>query len=242
MSAEPEPSKYRQLIYLCAVLVVYWLLIEYLGDRRSLPYVALYLLSTNLLLLAAAGIWIRRLPFPVSILSGGKRTAWMAAISGCLSLFLLWRMLSMGDGYRPADARMIVEAAMVIFVVPAAEELFFRGILLSHLRNNLGALAAAFVTSFIFAFMHLQKSAVIIFFFSLILCITVLVSESLIWALAIHVAWNAAVMLLEMQAGVPRYTLTALATLTVVALIIRGATSATRSADESPGDSPGGPA
>jgi membrane protease YdiL (CAAX protease family) len=82
-------------------------------------------------------------------------------------------------------------ALQIIFLAPLAEELFFRGLLLDHLRRQLGRVAAVVLVSALFGFLHYpQGTAVLMAFGSVGLCLVVLWLRQVVWAMVLHVAWN----------------------------------------------------
>jgi membrane protease YdiL (CAAX protease family) len=91
---------------------------------------------------------------------------------------------------------------LLVLVVPIAEELYFRGLLLARLRELLGDLGAAVAVSLLFGFLHLaQSSHLEMAALSLGLCFLTIWAGTVAWAVLGHVAWNGAAVLLGSQAG-----------------------------------------
>lgn len=85
-----------------------------------------------------------------------------------------------------------ISIVVLIALVPFAEEMFFRGILLDHLRRNIGPLGATVAVSLLFGILHAgQGSIVSMILLSLVACAAVLATGNVIWAVCIHITWNA---------------------------------------------------
>lgn len=82
-------------------------------------------------------------------------------------------------------------AALCLAVVPAAaEELFFRGLLLSELEDA-GAGTSVLLSSLFFAMFHFSLSGLpLTFFCGVLLALCVYVTRSLLASVAIHIAYN----------------------------------------------------
>lgn len=79
-------------------------------------------------------------------------------------------------------------------LIPLAEEAFFRGALLGLLRQRLGAPAALALVSLMFGLLHMPQGwpvALAMTVLSVMLCLVVLSSGSVLWAVALHLGWNA---------------------------------------------------
>ncbi len=86
----------------------------------------------------------------------------------------------------------IMQSLHLFLLVPLAEELYFRGILLVHLRRLLSTTNAVVVCSLLFALLHLTFGALVVAgVISLFACILVLKSGALACAVQLHVTWNA---------------------------------------------------
>lgn len=83
------------------------------------------------------------------------------------------------------------ETLVLVALVPAAEELLFRGLLLSELLRHLRAPLAVVLVSALFATCHAGPSRVIMFVLSLTWSSAVLSSRSVLAAIVLHAMWNA---------------------------------------------------
>lgn len=91
-------------------------------------------------------------------------------------------------GYTPSHLQLL----HLIVVVPLSEELYFRGLLLEHLRRGFSAVYATVLCTLLFGLLHLPVDAGIpAGVLSLVACILVLRNRSLVHAIQLHVAWNA---------------------------------------------------
>ncbi len=84
-----------------------------------------------------------------------------------------------------------LDTLALLSVVPLAEEVFFRGVLLAFLRERLGTLWAVVVVSVLFAVAHVPFGAPgPMFVLSLLCCGAALAGRSVLWAVAVHALWN----------------------------------------------------
>ena len=88
-------------------------------------------------------------------------------------------------------------------LVPICEELYFRGLLLSHLQRGIGTFAAVVCSSVLFALLHQPfGSAVAAGILALLACLLVLKGRSLVLAIQLHVVWNGATLLYRIAESV----------------------------------------
>jgi membrane protease YdiL (CAAX protease family) len=80
----------------------------------------------------------------------------------------------------------------LLLLVPISEEMFFRGILLDHLKRGFGAFQATILCSALFMILHIPHDAgVEALVLSILTCLLVLRYGMLLYAVHLHVAWNA---------------------------------------------------
>jgi membrane protease YdiL (CAAX protease family) len=85
-----------------------------------------------------------------------------------------------------------VESFHLLLLVPFSEEFFFRGLLFGHLRKGFTAAQATLLCSLLFAFLHSPATAMLVAgLLSLLTCILVLRTRTLVCAIQLHIAWNA---------------------------------------------------
>jgi radical SAM protein with 4Fe4S-binding SPASM domain len=79
----------------------------------------------------------------------------------------------------------------LLLLVPISEELFFRGILLDHLKRGFSAFQATILCSALFMILHIPHGAGIeALALSILTCLLVLRSGMLLHAVQLHLAWN----------------------------------------------------
>lgn len=79
----------------------------------------------------------------------------------------------------------------LLLLVPLAEELYFRGILLEHLKRVFGPVHAVILCSVFFGILHLPFNAAFeTLALSILACALTIQSGALVYALQLHVAWN----------------------------------------------------
>lgn len=83
------------------------------------------------------------------------------------------------------------QSLALVAVVPVAEELLFRGILLAELRATIGTAGAVIVVSVLFGCLHGGATiSAVMLLLSAICCCTVLLTRSVISAIGLHALWN----------------------------------------------------
>jgi len=222
-----------ELAYLGSVLIVYIAGLEF---SRRLPGdpawgTWLRLLGLNAWLLAATLLWLARHPLGTVSVTGVRHGRPLAAIIGVMTIAVFVAAVALPS--RP-DARPcpFAEAMALILLVPVAEELYFRALLLDHLTRNLGRASAVVLASVLFGFLHWpQGMAGAMVILSLVLCMVVLSSGGVIWAVALHVVWNAFAVLRQMSAGSPRWIAAGVAVVVLLALGWTGFRAGSRSYD-----------
>jgi len=86
----------------------------------------------------------------------------------------------------------LIQALNLLVLVPVAEEFFFRGLLLDHLRRGSTTRQAVWICSFLFAVLHIPSGGVLSAgVLSLLACALVVKTGALASAIQLHVAWNA---------------------------------------------------
>ncbi len=170
-----------------------------LGEWALLTLPSLWLLGWTALLWRLGGPW------SLSLHRGGSRAGWMlgamaAAMLVLLAFTLLWPR---GGGVLTPDR--FLRGLALQALVPIAEELFFRGLLLADLRRRWGGFGAALLVTAIFAAMHAPMGQHIpMTALSLALCAVALGSGSVLWAVGLHAAWNSLAVLKLLPPGSAR--------------------------------------
>jgi len=107
----------------------------------------------------------------------------------------------------------------LIVLVPLSEELYFRGLLLEHLRRGFSAVRAVVLCTLLFGLLHVPAGAgYLAGGLSLVACILVLRNGSLVHAFQLHVAWNAATQIARMSEPSSRWLWAATASAIIAAL------------------------
>ncbi len=123
--------------------------------------------------------------------------------------------LSPKAGYTSSSPQLL----HLIVIVPLSEELYFRGLLLEHLRRGFSAIHAVVLCTLLFGFLHLPVGAGLLAGgLSLVACILVLRNGSLAHAFQLHVAWNAVTQISRMSDPSARWLWAATASAIIVAL------------------------
>jgi len=113
------------------------------------------------------------------------------AILALLFLLVVLMGATLGGSGAEAARRNLWSVVPLLLLAPAAEELYFRGLLLDHLTRRFGPGAAICFVSGLFGLVHWpQGHALPMMVLSLALCAATLYSGSVIWAIVLHAAWN----------------------------------------------------
>jgi membrane protease YdiL (CAAX protease family) len=182
---------------LAGVLLIYLLVLKgctmlpgfRVASLASAVLPSLWLLTASLVL------WHRWHPTP-ALFSGGRHKAVWAGLLAGSALLLVTGLTVLSQGNQgPAwqTAAPAATTAAMILLVPAAEEIYFRGLLLDHLKSSVGSLTAAALVSLLFGLLHLPSGmSWPMTGLSLVLCLSVLVTGTVLWAVGFHLLWNVA--------------------------------------------------
>lgn len=140
-------------------------------------------------------------------------------------------VLSLGftDYGRLREAGPVMTATLLlgVILVASGEELMFRGVVLTFMRGRFTEAPAAIVTSLIFGVMHLPSgvvAAIMTAIFGYLLYLTRRVSGGIVIPIAVHAAWDLAVMSVwttrAPNADAPTGVVLALATLVLLAAVL----------------------
>ena len=188
--------------------VVHWL-------RLTLP--SLWLLGASVVLLRVNAT---RLLF----LSGGRRRPPLVAFTALAAALLAAAAALWPQVVGPVGAGEAARWLLLVLLVPVAEELYFRGLLLEHLTRNAGRIWAVLLVSVLFGMLHwFQGLALPMFVLSLVLCAVTLVSGSVLWAVALHAGWNALAIVVHVPRGPWRWVPAAAGLIVMLLLIVLGA-------------------
>jgi membrane protease YdiL (CAAX protease family) len=223
VSAPPRRSPLRELLSL-AVIVLTYLVGLRLIDRLPGALAAWSRLTLpNLWLLGASAALIPGRDRRIALTRGGRRAWVLAGASVVVGALVVLAAICWEPGRRGSGAR-TAASLLIVLLVPAAEELYFRALLLDHLVQSTGRVAAALLCSALFGMLHApQGLALPMAVLSLVLCGATLASSSVLWAVALHLEWNALAELRHAPlAGAGRWTLAGVAVAAVAALVARG--------------------
>jgi membrane protease YdiL (CAAX protease family) len=148
-------------------------------------------LVPSLWLAGAALVLLRTFPF--------RKISFSASVGRPMRFAVAMLLLAGAAGFALArrpysgiDAASTLETVFLIALVPVAEELYFRGLLLDQLSHYLGRATGVVLTSVLFAFLHLPQGQFLpMFLLSIVLCVAALGRGGLAAAVALHATWNA---------------------------------------------------
>lgn len=165
----------------------------------------------SLWLLGATGLWCYRDPLPLRITGFEGRALPGVLFAAPLTVGLLISALTLPAGLARAHSGTLAWVSLVLWI-PLAEELFFRGLLYCHLARRLGPWPATGLVSLAFGLLHSPQGTFwAMLVLSLVLCMVTRLTQGLLWAMALHAAWNALSVLLTWPEGPSRLALVGLA-------------------------------
>lgn len=191
---------------------------------------SLYLLATTVLLILKFGIsW--------KVTSGNRRPLLGTILVSLVAVLMVAVGLFWPDRSTGPPRLLRLEHLVLILLVPVAEELFFRGFLMDVFwRFFQKPTPAAILCSLIFSLAHLPQGTIIgivMFLLSLLMCFAVFKTGSMIWPIAVHLAWNSAVVLKHTRPGTERIIMLVLAFVFLLLLFMRAFQSSRSRADGS---------
>ena len=173
------------------VVMAALVLVGYLGVLRAGLEVGGPLLwrMPSLMMLFCVGVYQLRRPMTHLALGGGLRARVMAVLCGVLVVVVV--VFALAWPPRPVHSP-LAPALTLVLLVPLAEELYFRGLLLDVLVRLVGKAAALVASSLLFGLLHLPQGLLLpMTVLAVLLGLTALWTRSVVWAAALHVAWNA---------------------------------------------------
>lgn len=115
---------------------------------------------------------------------------------------------------------------IIIGLVPLAEELFFRGLVLDKIKSTTGSgIAGVFFVSVLFGACHLPQGmtvATAMALLSAVLSVVTLTTSSLLWPVLIHMCWNALAVLKDIPPGGDRFIVAGVTTVAAIGIALRG--------------------
>lgn len=183
------------------------------GEWALLTLPSLWLLGWTALLWRLGGPW------STSVSGGRRRLATALGLLGLAAAVMVGFALLWPRGGGGLDADRFLRGLALQALIPVAEELFFRGLLLADLRRRWGGFGASLLVTAIFAALHAPMGQQLpMAVLSLILCGVTLRTGSVLWAVGLHVAWNSLAVLKVLPPGTDRVPTLAVGLLLLVAI------------------------
>jgi len=185
----------------------------------------LWLTLPSLVLLAALALPGKGAFAWGTLFSGGRRPVpaalcTLSAVVLVLAFAGLWPAVGL-----PMDRPGLIQAALMLTLIPLAEEAFFRGAMLALVRERRGAPLALIIVSVFFGLLHLPQGwpmALTMTVLSVVLCLVVFSSGSALWAVTLHVGWNALASIRTGPDPDKRWLVAAMAVAVMVGLTVLG--------------------
>jgi membrane protease YdiL (CAAX protease family) len=190
-SANTSPRQLTREAVSLGLILLMTLTVAALERRGIVPWAGY---PSSLLLLALSGWYKWRFGIAFRLFpSRGERSSLPFVLAlACVVLlaFVAWMPLRPRSTGAPSP----VDALHLLLLVPLSEELFFRGLLLDHLRRGFTPRQAVVLCTLLFAILHTPLTAMLVAgSLSVVACGLVLKTRTLACALQVHVAWNALV-------------------------------------------------
>ena len=220
-------SPKRSFVVMCAVFAAYLgiLRLSVSGLLSIAPYSDL--LFPSLWLLAASALLVIRFRLSIVVTRGGRRILVGAILIGVVILVMVLMAALWPDRCAGATVDPMVGAVLLVFLVPVAEELFFRGLLMDNLTGILKSrIMAAVLTSVLFGLAHITAGNIMVItmmVLSTVLCAITLHTRSLLWPVALHMGWNALAVIRQAPPGHERWIIAGISATVLIALVVRGA-------------------
>jgi len=183
-------------LYLTAAVYLIWLLLSGFMPRSGDIYGYGIILQFAAILLPASLYCNLRgddllLRMRITLFSPAKTVFLLLFVLALFCGSVLFGFVFGSNGTVQENGEVSFMAVVCIAVLPAiAEEMLFRGILMSELEKH-GAFAAVVVSSLMFAMFHFSLKGIVGYFFcGLLLALCVYVTRSLLASFAVHIAYN----------------------------------------------------
>lgn len=184
-----------ELAFIGFVLVVYFMILQFLTTLDQWGYRWVYLnMTPSLWLLGATLFWVKRYGGNSDYFHAGSKACRRAGIGiiivsliVCFFVEIFLSVISLSGDYM----KEFQTVANLVILVPFAEEYFFRGLVLDHLVRNLGKFSGVMLVSVLFGFLHAPQGIFIqMFIFSLLLCLVTLKTKNVLASGTLHLGWN----------------------------------------------------
>lgn len=225
MPSSPRRRDLKELLLLGLVLAGY---LAWLIPTGKWPWAGaswFRLLVPNLWFLGAGMALLREWPVGFRLAQGGRHAPYLAAlVAGVIALLSSVTAFWPG-GTVSGTVDHVAQHIVLITMVPMAEELYFRGLLLDHLRRTSGGPLAVIIVSLIFGVLHLPQGSTLALSMaglSLVLSLATLFSGSLLWSVALHSGWNATATVRTLAEPAARWVVAGVAIALLVSLAVRG--------------------
>ena len=179
---------------------------SFLNRQQLVGHVAVSTLLSNSFLIVIAAAFGRLVGFDAAVFAGNRRLGLGLAVSASL-LVLTIAMAALWPNR--STHRLGAADLLIIALVPWAEELLFRGMLLDRLSVRLKSRrVAALITAMLFSAAHLPQGMIIaltMFILGGLLAALTFATRSLLWPVALHTGWNGLAILRELAPGSDRF-------------------------------------
>ncbi|MBN1909031.1 MAG: CPBP family intramembrane metalloprotease [Pirellulales bacterium] len=191
LSQETEPSRLIREAVCLGLILGASLVTVTIEQRLWAPWTGY---PSTLLLLGLTWLYQRRFGVRLRLRPAGRLGRWcVGVLAGVLVVQLFFKAaLATLAPFAGGEAVPAAQLVHLVLLVPIAEEIYFRGLLLEHLRRGIGTVPAILACSLLFALLHLPTGgALSAFWLSIGTCALVVWTGALAPALQLHIAWNA---------------------------------------------------
>ncbi|HPO15012.1 MAG TPA: CPBP family intramembrane metalloprotease [Candidatus Hydrogenedentes bacterium] len=185
MKKGEERSPYREVAALGAVLLIYVIVLELPLFQAIGETVHMFI--TNTWLLLGSCVYVMRVPMQVVRIKNYRPLIFSLAVL-CVLLLVQFALVPASPGEAQIRRWPLV---LLVVLVPFAEEIYFRGLLLDHIATHVNKVAAVILVSVLFGLLHFpQGHGVLLGVCSIGLCVLTLRTQQVAWAIVLHGIWN----------------------------------------------------
>lgn len=231
--SSPPRQANHELLFLSIIGVVYWGILGILGWLTQFgghsPLAESWgrLLLPNIWLFSCSILLKNKFYKKVRFVSGGRWPGIWAVLTGIVVILMI--IIALYSPLNKLDDTSLNQTFFhlaLIGLAPLTEEIYFRGLLLYHLKNTLGSFAAIVLVSALFGILHRLSGWPVVMamtIFSGILCAVTLFSQSILWAMAWHLGWNAMAVVRQPMSASSRWGIVALVIIVLITISFWGA-------------------
>ncbi len=178
-----------------------YFLFLYISESLQFPFnIAFRYIFTNFALIFATLFAVKKLNIGIPLRYKSQKLNYILIFSFLLNIITAIFFFSDQNSYQSSTR--ISELLTLLILVPFAEELFFRGYIFSLIKKSTSEYIALILVSVFFALLHINGELFVpMAVLSVILCLILIFSDSVLWTVSFHFLWNLASILKEQNSN-----------------------------------------